>query len=107
VAIATTKIPGKILLQIRDGVPNVLSEFEIDVRVGGTRPIAPDEPHDPEAKLSHDASVNSLIEGLYSAIIPLGQKMLDAQESAETRAKVATWLREMSEWALHEAGIEQ
>jgi len=92
----TTTIPARILIQVREGVPNVITEFELMIDADGTRPATPDEAAN-GSKLSHSVSTLSMIGGLYAAIAELWQEQ-KAEYSPEDQAIVYRWLDEMNAW---------
>lgn len=91
-------IPAHVLLQVRDGVPNKVFDFELKIDADGTRPANPEEVAE-GATLSHAVSTLSMIGGLYGAIADLWRTSKD-QYSPEDQVKVFRWLAKMNDWVV-------
>lgn len=88
---APTTVPSKILIQVRDGVPNLLAEFELEIV--SSEPLAPDHPdYKLGARQGHEVSIMSMVEGLFLAVEKLGGDWSNDSDDLDQSAKVAGWI---------------
>lgn len=91
----SSTLPARILIQVRDGVPNELVAF--DLRIWGTKPLAEDDPDRiVGAKVAHKVGNCDLIAGLAEAQRKLVKGLRD-EDKFEINEP---WLRSLNEWVL-------
>lgn len=91
----TETIPARILIQIREGVPNELTAFDLPVH--GSEPLDPKDPGTLEgAKLGHKVDTRDIISGLAGAQHKLVQQLRD-EGAYESNKK---WLRKLAAWVV-------
>lgn len=79
-------IPARILLQVREGNLNLLSDFEVKVASSVTRD---------DGVIEHDTSVSSIITGLAKAMQSQVQLM---REGTDDLAGADEWLGKIRDW---------
>lgn len=90
-------LPARIILQVRDGVPNTLLEFEITTAIN-ERPAT--DASIPGAKRHWDVGVLEIAAALFEAAKPLVAQSVENQSDDEKREKVRNWVRDVAEWVL-------
>lgn len=95
-------LPAKILLQVREGALNLISEFDLDIV--STEPIDP--PSEAGGTKSHKVPISSIIYGLYGGLISESSKMVRQQSEPEKKESVFVWLDQMHEWFKQEVREE-
>jgi hypothetical protein len=90
-------IPARVLLQIRDGVPNNVFDFELKVDPQHMdMPVTPEEAAEGATK-AHNVSTLSMITGLYGAIAALWKE--DKKHySPEDQTRIYRWFDQMNDW---------
>ena len=96
------EVPGRILIQVRDGVPNVLHEFNLEIAVEESVDIEPGDPkHESGGRRNHKVRTSSILNGLYGAIIEAATQTASEYDEEESK-EFFSWLREMGVWAASE-----
>lgn len=87
-------LPAQILVQVRDGVPNRLASFKVEVLK--TRELNPEERIAPEARLEHVVNDWDVATGL---AIALKSIVAEAREfKPDDRASQDAWLKDLCDW---------
>lgn len=90
--------PARVLVQVREGVPNVLADF--DLPIYETQPLDPNDPGTIEgAKVIHRIDRRDLIGGLATAQRKL---IADIREEFGIDADDEHWFRGLFEWVMSE-----
>ena len=96
------EVPARILIQVREGVPNVLHEFDLEIAVDESTDISPDDPsYESGGRRRHTARSSSILNGLYGAIIEAASQTASEYDEEESK-EFFSWLREMGVWAASE-----
>jgi hypothetical protein len=92
-------IKASIGVRIREGVWNEVATFEVEVVLGSTKVLEDSEKIAPEARLGHDVTTKSIIEGMFQAITEMSNDWAGRlADKGETKAERAAERKSVVDW---------